>query len=115
MCNKAFEAQSAAVAAKAAREMVSACLALLPLLQCLGTVIVSAVAEEDAYDLLRYIFRIQVRRKSLLQSAVLPGKLSDCSSRNPAESEMYAYHCGFLLLFEHALLKVYICVCACVW
>ena len=49
--NKAMEAQAAALAAKAAREMV--------------------------------------RRKSLLHSTVLPGKLADCSSRNPAESEIY--------------------------
>lgn len=49
--NKALEAQAAALAAKAAREMV--------------------------------------RRKSLLHSTVLPGKLADCSSRNPAESEIY--------------------------
>jgi len=49
--NKAMEAQNAAIAAKAARDMV--------------------------------------RRKSLLTSTVLPGKLADCASRNPEESEIY--------------------------
>jgi len=49
--NKAMEAQSASLAAKAARELV--------------------------------------RRKSLLHSTVLPGKLADCASRNPSECEIY--------------------------
>lgn len=49
--NKASEAQAAAAAARAARDMV--------------------------------------RRKTLLTSTILPGKLADCSSKNPKESEIF--------------------------
>jgi len=42
-----------------------------------------------AYIPLRFMSRSQVRRKSLLTSTVLPGKLADCASRDPAESEIY--------------------------
>ena len=51
ICNKASEAQAAAAAARAARDMV--------------------------------------RRKTLLTSTVLPGKLADCASRDPMESEIF--------------------------
>jgi DNA gyrase subunit B len=30
-----------------------------------------------------------VRRKSVLESSTLPGKLADCSSRDPGESEIF--------------------------
>lgn len=65
---KAMDAQAAAAAAKAAREMVG-----------------PALSFKSSYSTLC----LQVRRKSLLTNTVLPGKLADCASRSPEESEIY--------------------------
>jgi DNA gyrase subunit B len=52
------------------------------------TIIEKAVQAFKAAEAARRA-RELVRRKSVLESSPLPGKLADCSSRDPAESEIY--------------------------
>lgn len=52
------------------------------------TIIEKAVQSFKAAEAARRA-RDLVRRKSVLESTTLPGKLADCSSRDPAESEIY--------------------------
>jgi DNA gyrase subunit B len=52
------------------------------------TIIEKAVQAFKAAEAARHA-RELVRRKSVLESSPLPGKLADCSSRDPAESEIF--------------------------
>ncbi|CAN0199428.1 unnamed protein product [Hapterophycus canaliculatus] len=54
----------------------------------LGAILDKAAAAQAAAAAAKAA-RDMVRRKSLLTSTVLPGKLADCASRDPAESEIY--------------------------
>ena len=56
--------------------------------QILAAIVDKAMAAQQAAQAAKAA-RDLVRRKSLLQSTVLPGKLADCSTRDPAESEIY--------------------------
>lgn len=55
----------------------------------LPAAITKKAQEAQAAALAAKAARDMVRRKSLLHSTVLPGKLADCSSRKPSECELY--------------------------
>ncbi len=54
-----------------------------------GRLIVAKAEGEAQARVAAHKARDLTRRKSLLESTSLPGKLSDCQSRDPAESELY--------------------------
>ena len=54
----------------------------------IGLILEKAIQAFNAAEAARRA-RELVRRKSVLESSTLPGKLADCSSRDPAESEIY--------------------------
>ncbi|MGH2412510.1 MAG: DNA topoisomerase (ATP-hydrolyzing) subunit B [Microcystaceae cyanobacterium] len=57
-------------------------------LQVADTIIEKAVQAFKAAEAARHA-RELVRRKSVLESSPLPGKLADCSTRDPSESEIF--------------------------
>ncbi|MBF2017620.1 MAG: DNA topoisomerase (ATP-hydrolyzing) subunit B [Rivularia sp. T60_A2020_040] len=56
--------------------------------QVVDTILEKAIQAFKAAEAARHA-RELVRRKSVLESSPLPGKLADCSTRDPAESEIY--------------------------
>lgn len=54
----------------------------------IGHILEKAIQAFNAAEAARRA-RELVRRKSVLESSTLPGKLADCSSRDPSESEIY--------------------------
>ncbi|MEA5597496.1 DNA topoisomerase (ATP-hydrolyzing) subunit B [Rivularia sp. UHCC 0363] len=56
--------------------------------QVVDTILDKAIQAFKAAEAARHA-RELVRRKSVLESSPLPGKLADCSTRDPAESEIY--------------------------
>ena len=54
----------------------------------IGLILEKAIQAFNAAEAARRA-RELVRRKSVLESSTLPGKLADCSSRDPGESEIY--------------------------